>query len=86
MKKGEKMREYRITRLMEDHGRNRMVAKAYLKAEDMVNRKRQSVIAKDRNHKELRAETRGRRTTASERIDKGARPVQGGAPGLKQRP
>lgn len=72
VKKGEKLREYRITRLMQDHGWNRTVAEANLQAEELEHRKI------------LRAETKGRRTTTIERIDKGARSVQGGAPGLKQ--
>jgi hypothetical protein len=84
VKKGEKLREYRITHLMQDHGWNRTVAEAYLQAEELDHRKRQSALAKEKNRKVLRAETKGRRTTTIERIDKGARSVQGGAPGLKQ--
>ena len=84
LKKGEKLQEYRITRLMQEHGWNRTVAEAYLKAEELEQRKRQSVLAKERNRRMLRAEAKGRRSSTTERIDKGARSVQGGAPGLKQ--
>lgn len=84
VKKGKKLHEYRIARLMQQHGWNRTVAEAYLKAEELDHRRRQSGLAKERNIMILRAESKGRRTSTIERIDKGARSVQGGAPGLKQ--